>query len=102
MATRNFFLSTFFASEEDLVTRILKEFLTVNDFCNLDTSICNHEHRDSFLKCSEEGYCFDGSESIPLADSFLTWARRRHVSVRKLYWKEKLFMESDISQSSEV
>jgi hypothetical protein len=115
MATRNFFLSTFFASEEDLVTRILGYFLTVNDFYNLDTSICNHEHRKSFLKCSVS-YCYDGSGSIPLGVTFLTWARRRHISVRKLCWKvdskfsssilrglmQKSFMESDISQTSEV
>jgi hypothetical protein len=97
MATRNFFLSTFFVSEEDLITKILKDFLTVNDFCNLDTSMCNHEHRDNFLKYSVR-YCFDGSESIPLGDTFLTWAWRRHVSVRKLYLRLDSKFSSSILQ----
>jgi hypothetical protein len=86
MAVSNSFLSTFFASNEDLITKILNDFLNVHDFCNLDTSVCNHKHRDSFLS-SSIGYCFGGYESIPLGDAFLTWAWRRHVSLKKLCWR---------------
>jgi hypothetical protein len=86
MAVTNPFFSAFFVYQEDLITRILKDFLNINDVCNLDSSVCNHEHRDNYLKCSK-GSCFDGSMSAPLGDTFLNWARRRHVSVTRLSWR---------------
>jgi hypothetical protein len=94
MVVSNPFFSAFFVSQEDLITRILKDFLTINDFCNLDSSVCNHKHRNRFLKCSK-GSCFDGSMSIPLGDNFLNWARRRHVSVKRLCWR----LDSQLSSS---
>jgi hypothetical protein len=60
-----------------LITRILKEFLKVRDFCDINTSLYNCEHRENVLKCLA-GYSFDGNNSpkdiplgdIPLGDDF--------------------------------
>jgi hypothetical protein len=52
MSVSNSFLSTFFTSEGDLITRIMKDFLTIRDFCKFNTSLCNHEHRDNVLRAT--------------------------------------------------
>jgi hypothetical protein len=104
MAYKNSFFSIFFASKEDLITGVLKDLLTIQDICSLDTSACNHENRNNFLTCLE-GYKFNMFEStrfftrterVPLGDCFLNWARQRHVSVKKLCWKVESINSSSI------
>jgi hypothetical protein len=44
-------LLTLFDSKEDLVRNKIKDFLILEDFCNLDSSICNHEKRKKAFNC---------------------------------------------------
>lgn len=99
MSVSNSFLSTFFTSEGDLITRIMKDFLTIRDFCKFNTSLCNHEHRDNVLRYFEgysfEGYSFYGNNGL-LGDAFLNWARRLHVLVKELDWRIESVLSSSI------
>lgn len=38
-------LITLFDSKEDLISKVMKDYLKLEKFCNLDSSICNHELR---------------------------------------------------------
>jgi hypothetical protein len=87
-------LLTLFDSKEDLVRNEIKDFLILEDFCNLDSSICNHEKRRKAFNCFIS-QSFEGSESVSLGDNFLLWACIRGVSIRKLLWK----LESEGSTS---
>lgn len=104
MASKISLFRIFFASKEDLITGVLKDLLTIQDICILDTSACNHENRNNFLT-SLEGYKFNmfksirfftRTERVPLGDCFLKWARQRHVSVKKLCWKVESIDSSSI------
>jgi hypothetical protein len=87
-------LLTLFDSQEDLISKEIKRFLDLEDFCNLDSSICNHERRRQILDCFD-GQKFKGSRRIPLGDAFLLWARRRGILITNLSWK----LESEVSSS---
>jgi hypothetical protein len=79
-------LLTLFDSKEDLISKEIIDFLELEDFRNLDSSICNHKRRKKLLDCFD-GQSFEGSERVPLGDKFLLWACKRGVSIRKLLWK---------------
>jgi hypothetical protein len=79
-------LLTLFDSQEDLISREIKGFLNIEDFCHLDSSICNHERRREILKCFN-GQSFEGSKRVTLGDAFLLWARERGILIKKLSWK---------------
>jgi hypothetical protein len=68
-------LLTLFDSKEDLISREILDSLKLEDFRNLDSSICNHERRRKLLDCCR-GHAFEGSEDVPLGDVFLVWARK--------------------------
>lgn len=87
-------LQTFFDSKEDLVSKEIKALLEIEDFCNLDSLICNHERREKLLDCFS-GHAFEGSKSVGLGDVFLRWARKRGIIIKKLSWK--LESENSIS-----
>jgi hypothetical protein len=79
-------LLTLFDSQEDLISREIKAFLNIEDFCHLDSSICNHECRRQKLNCFN-GQSSERSKRVPFGDAFLLWARRRGISIKKLSWK---------------
>jgi hypothetical protein len=85
MPVHRTFFSTFFVSEEDLITKVFQDFLSVYDFCYLNTSLCNRKNRDNALKCFK-GHSFYGINSTPLGDSFLKWSRHLSVSFKYLNW----------------
>ena len=81
----------------DLAVRLLGSWLTLNDIAHLDSAICNHIKRGSFLSLvSSNELIFDGislehliamcdrTSKLPVINDYLWWLYAKRVKVLEL------------------
>lgn len=64
---------------------LMSTFLSVEDICRFDSTICNKKKRSHFLECiGSESSIWNGEEEKVLSPAIISWLSARFMKIRYL------------------